>query len=423
MEISLGYPKIRGAGNMILPEHSLVIYSQAKKADIKWSGETIFYANLDAPHPSRSVHPHIAGRSPCLGGFTDAWGRALVKGNLPALMNVARAFLNNSTVDDAYFNINEQYHRWKTHFPDESFAKMMEVTKLIEHNIDKEQDNRRLWNNSLLRLAKEVSERYDDISSLDAFFYIYHHIYTNVFYRDNTKGELNYITLILRRFLYLETVLQDRLDYSWKKHLKIRNSYYLTQQTLFTERPYKFNEERDVSYTNRLLSKWERAIRGLKVPDEELTIESIMQTKKLYATDSTQGKAIYANEAQIEYLMGFYAVYEMRPQLHKIGNFCNTLSSLGYKNNIHELVNKIKEETEFSEAREILTQFAEELEMLLNSILVKDSQGTHIVEDSDKNLNTLYDYFSRKGLASYKAGINELTKGIDEYETELNHTS
>ena len=135
--VRISKPKFRGTINYTLPSHSLR-FSTRNPTDVRivMDGETSGYMDLilanqklsfhddneyrriyqtyDNLHNAISVHPHVSSEgSPCLGGWSGAWSATIVTSNIPALVNVAKSFLNTWTSNDAYWNINSEYGCWR----------------------------------------------------------------------------------------------------------------------------------------------------------------------------------------------------------------------------------------------------------------------------------------------------------------------
>lgn len=129
-KVSIGKPKIRGRKYMTLPHMSLSfntlesavnIYSDIWSYLPEWCKGMIPLMGLSGHlqnllQSNFAVHPHISSNgSPCLGDYGNGWCQAVVGGNIPMLVNVARSYVNNWTRNDAYWNINQYNQHWEKH--------------------------------------------------------------------------------------------------------------------------------------------------------------------------------------------------------------------------------------------------------------------------------------------------------------------
>lgn len=134
--VTIGKPKFRGSVSYTLQSHSL-FFNTEHPTDIRILLDTGKQGHIDKVLRNQKIafedchshkltwqtyddlneylpcHPHIAtDGQPCLGGWSGAWSATVVTSNIPALVNVAKSFLNTWTSDDAYWNINRKYSDW-----------------------------------------------------------------------------------------------------------------------------------------------------------------------------------------------------------------------------------------------------------------------------------------------------------------------
>ena len=136
--VTIGKPKFRGSTSYTLQSHSL-LFNTKHPTDVRILLDTDKQGHIDKILKNQKIafddsihshkliwqtyddlnaylpcHPHIAtDGSPCLGGWSGAWSATVVTSNIPALVNVAKSFLNTWTSDDAYWNINRKYSDWR----------------------------------------------------------------------------------------------------------------------------------------------------------------------------------------------------------------------------------------------------------------------------------------------------------------------
>jgi len=128
--VEIGVPKFRGSASYKLPVHSLrfttdrpsSVYITHNEEMPKWiedmSWGTLGYNSIPFTqvdeHKQYSLHPHISENGePCLGGWANAWSSCVATGNILSLIPVAQSFLNTWTRNDAYWDINWVYTKYR----------------------------------------------------------------------------------------------------------------------------------------------------------------------------------------------------------------------------------------------------------------------------------------------------------------------
>lgn len=137
--VRVGKPQFRGTVNYTLPSHSLLfntshptdvrivlsgddvgspIFNKVIQSQMKgWKPDRNYQMKYQATaHLTHDIpaHPHVSeDGQPCLGGWANAWSQAISTGHIPSLVNVAKAFLNTWTSNDAFWNINSVYQDYR----------------------------------------------------------------------------------------------------------------------------------------------------------------------------------------------------------------------------------------------------------------------------------------------------------------------
>ena len=293
--INMGRPILRAKGKLVLPKHSLSfscnhteyiqVWSEPENPELMEQNKQV---HNDGNRRPLDMHPHISSGMPCLGHYSQAWSQSISSGNIIGLTNIAKAFLNNWTPGDCYWDVNIIYDSWKKYFPEESFAAYLEIHRQLTNCT---QGN---WRGYSARISDDTEIELSTIresfgiSRLHAYYYKTVTPYIMRTVRDTESGHIQAFSRVLGQY-------QSLMSVSHEGETEIQHA--------FTERAEVFTAKERVLFDSHLNHKgylWGSTHPRLSselITKYEHTLEVIMEERKSDVGDvATVIEAMLKNE-------------------------------------------------------------------------------------------------------------------------------